>query len=169
MSELINEFVWKFNFLKRFPLFGKDLFIASQKVNRKHCMKSVDIGSFSGRNTRKYGPQNLQTWNLFTQWKSVGFDPFCAGIRFYSNTFQYCTTFAKTSKGIGTFARNGSLVTTYFVSFYTHFTKKWNFPLRNSVVYVNKRARNCRSGHICWRNSGWKTSFFGAVYSVSLH
>ena len=157
MSELIIEFVRNFNFLKRFPLFGKDLFIVCQKVNRKHCVKSVDIGSFSGRNTRKYGPQKLQMWNLFTQWKSVGFDPFCAGIRIYSNTFQYCTTFAKTSKGIGTFARNGSLVTTYFVS------------LRNSVVYVKKHARNCRFGHICWRNSWWKTSFFGAVYSVSLH
>ena len=153
MSELINEFVRKFNFLKRFPLFGKDLFIVCQKVNRKHCVKSVDIGSLSGRNMEKYGPEKLQMWNLFTQWKSLGFDPFCAGIRIYSNTFQYSTTFAKTSKGIGTFARNGSLVTTYFVSFYTHCTKKWNFLLRNSSVYVNKRARNCRFGHICWRNA----------------
>ena len=130
MSELINEFVRKFNFLKRFPLFGKDLFIVCQKVNRKHCVKSVDIGSFSGRNTGKYGPEKLQMWNLFTQWKSLGFDPFCAGIRIYSNTFQYSTTFAETSKGIGTFARNGSLVTTYFVSFCTHCTKKMKFSIR---------------------------------------
>ena len=47
--------------------------------------------------------------------------------------------------------------------------KKWSFPLRISSVYVNKSAWNCRFGHIYWRNSQWKTSFFGAVYSVSLN
>ena len=33
MSEWINEFVRKFNFLKNFPLFANDLFILRQKVS----------------------------------------------------------------------------------------------------------------------------------------
>ena len=41
-----------------------------------------------------------------------------------------------------------------------HCTKKWSFPLRISSVNVTKSAGNCRLGHIYWRNSEWKTSFF---------
>ena len=39
-------------------------------------------------------------------------------------------------------------------------TKKWSFPLRISSVNVTKSAWNCGFGHIYWRNSQWKTSFF---------
>ena len=42
----------------------------------------------------------------------------------------------------------------------THYTKKWNFPLRISSVNVSKSAVTCGFGHIYWRNSLWKTSFF---------
>ena len=38
--------------------------------------------------------------------------------------------------------------------------KKWSFPLRISSVNVTKSAVSCRLGHICWKNSSWKTSFF---------
>ena len=38
--------------------------------------------------------------------------------------------------------------------------KKWSFPLRISSVNVTNTAVSCGFGHIYWRNSQWKTSFF---------
>ena len=139
-------------FLKDFHYLGKISLLCVKKWIGNTAWKVLILGVFLVE-IRKIRTRKTPMWNLFTHWKSLGFDQFCAGIRIYSNTFQYSTTFAKTSKGAGKFARNGLLVTTCFVSFYTHCTKKWNFPLRNSSVYVNKRTRNCRFDYICWRNA----------------
>ena len=38
--------------------------------------------------------------------------------------------------------------------------KKWSFPLRISTVNVTKSEVSCGFGHLYWRNSKWKTSFF---------
>ena len=38
--------------------------------------------------------------------------------------------------------------------------KKWSFLLRISSVNVTKSAGKCGFGHIYWKNSQWKTSFF---------
>ena len=38
--------------------------------------------------------------------------------------------------------------------------KKWSFPLRISSVNVTKPVVSCGFGHIYWRNTKWKTSFF---------
>ena len=38
--------------------------------------------------------------------------------------------------------------------------QKMNFLLRISSVNVTKSAVSCGFGHIYWRNSSWKTSFF---------
>ena len=38
--------------------------------------------------------------------------------------------------------------------------KKWSFPLRIFLVNVIKCAVSCGFGHIYWRNTWWKTSFF---------
>ena len=34
----------------------------------RHCVKSVQIRSFSSSNTGKHGPKKLRIWILFTQW-----------------------------------------------------------------------------------------------------
>ena len=41
--------------------------------------------------------------------------------------------------------------------------KIWSFPLRIFLVNVTKYAVSCGFGHIYWRNTWWKTSFFYAV------
>ena len=38
--------------------------------------------------------------------------------------------------------------------------KKLSFPLRISSINVTKAAVSCGFGHIYWRNTQWKTSFF---------
>ena len=38
--------------------------------------------------------------------------------------------------------------------------KKWSFPLRIFSVNMTKSTVSCGFGHIYWRNSWWKTSFF---------
>ena len=38
--------------------------------------------------------------------------------------------------------------------------KKWRFPLKISLVNVNKSSGNCRFVHNYWRNSKRKTSLF---------
>ena len=38
--------------------------------------------------------------------------------------------------------------------------KKWSFPLRIFLVNMTKCAVSCGFGHIYWRNTWWKTSFF---------
>ena len=59
MSKLINLSSSAI-FLKDYALFGYNIFILCQKVNRRHCVKSVRIQSFSGPNTGKYGPEKLR-------------------------------------------------------------------------------------------------------------
>ena len=43
---------------------------------------------------------------------------------------------------------------------YLTLRKKWSFPWSISSVNVTKSAVSCGFGHICWRNSSWKTSSF---------
>ena len=38
--------------------------------------------------------------------------------------------------------------------------KKWSLKLRISLVNATKSVVFCGFGHICWRNSQWKTLFF---------
>ena len=42
--------------------------------------------------------------------------------------------------------------------------KEWSFPLRISSVNVTKSAVSCGFGHIYWRKSQWKTSYFVQCY-----
>ena len=52
----------------------------------------------------------------------------------------------------------------YLQVFFTDFLRKChctkNEVLKISSVNVTKSAENCGFGHIYWRNSSWKTSFF---------
>ena len=41
-----------------------------------------------------------------------------------------------------------------------HCTTKWSFALGISSVNLTKSSEKCGFGHIYWRNSSWKTSFF---------
>ena len=47
--------------------------------------------------------------------------------------------------------------------------KKWSFPFRVSAVNVTKSAVFCKLGHIYWRNSNWKTSFFVQWFDRDFH
>ena len=51
-----------------------------------------------------------------------------------------------------------------------HNTKKWSFISRISSVKVTKFPVYCGFGHIYWRNTKWKTSFFVqcGVYEKSI-
>ena len=48
----------------------------------------------------------------------------------------------------------------YYIITTSTLHKKWSFPLSISSVNVTKSAGNWGFGHIHWRNSWWKTSFF---------
>ena len=50
---------------------------------------------------------------------------------------------------------------------YRSLHKKWSFPLRTSSVNVTKSPGNSGFGHIYWRNTYRKTSFFCAVIPKS--
>ena len=47
--------------------------------------------------------------------------------------------------------------------------KKSSFPLYISWVNVTKSAFSCGFGHIYWRNSYWKTSFFVQCLKTALY
>ena len=167
MSEWINKFVRKFNFLKKFPLFGSDLFILRQKV---YTSWKVSIFGVFLVQIRENTDQKSSNFETFLRSESLQvlthFVLVFEFIPILSSILQYFLKHWKELERLHEMGHYSPLISS---PSNTHCTKKWSFPLRISSVYVNKSAWNCRFGHIYWRNSQWKTSFFGAVYSVSLN
>ena len=62
------EILWLyFNNVKQGNVINNVYHNDNGNTDNSHCMKSVRIRSFSGRNTGKYGPEKLRKRALFTQ------------------------------------------------------------------------------------------------------